>query len=91
MKLRDEAILLRQRLMALEDKLERVIILSKNMDQLNAKHCTLLSREVHEAFDRIKHLELTVFPNLARDIQDVHDIIGEGENKADNPLDHRKK
>lgn len=60
-------------------------------DELNAKHCNLLEKELVNAFERIKHIELTLFPNLMPDITRVHDIIGEGEDKADNPLDHRKK
>jgi hypothetical protein len=41
-----------------------------------------------DAFDRIMNLEMFVFPNLVRDMQSVHRIIGpEGE---ESPFDTRK-
>ena len=58
-------------------------------DQLLDRHCKMIEREVREAFERIKHLELSLFPNLGTDIVAVRDIIGEGEDRAENPLDRR--
>jgi len=88
--------MLQQRVRELEAQIEklnaranRIVKLGMDFDQLNSRHCKILDREVREAFDRIKHLELTLFPNLGHDIRAVHDIIGEGEDRADNPLDHR--
>jgi hypothetical protein len=60
-----------------------------NGDELGWKYCRLIHRDVKEAFDRIINLELTVFPNLQKDMDQVYNVIGEGENKADNPLDRR--
>ena len=59
-------------------------------DDLLNKHCKILEKELADAFERIKHLELTLFPNLGPDMLQLYDIIGEGEKKVDNPLDHRK-
>jgi hypothetical protein len=43
------------------------------------------------AFERIKNLEVSVFPNLRNDIESVHQIIGGNGVPADgNPLDSRK-
>ena len=46
----------------------------------------------HEsAFERIKNLEVAVFPNLLSDIERVHQIIGgQGVPAEKNPLDSRK-
>lgn len=43
------------------------------------------------AFERIKGLEVTVFPNLLKDIESVHRIVGgDGVPGKRNPLDYRK-
>lgn len=43
------------------------------------------------AFERIKNLEVSVFPNLLADIESVHQIIGgNGVPAEENPLDSRK-
>jgi hypothetical protein len=42
-------------------------------------------------FERIKNLEVAVFPNLPKDIERVHQIIGgDGVPAEKNPLDSRK-
>jgi hypothetical protein len=46
---------------------------------------------VNDAFERIKNIEVSVFPNLLKDIDSVHEIIGGNGVPADNnPLDSRK-
>ena len=51
--------------------------------------CTRNHRNTNEAFERVIHLELTVFPNLQSDMDDVYRITGE-EDPRENPLDRRK-
>src|ERR1700736_2922224 len=89
---------LRQKIARLEARLEelgtdyrKVVRSLGRYDELNAKHCNMLEKELADAFERIKHIELTLFPNLMPDITRLHGIIGDVEDKADNPLDHRKK
>ena len=53
------------------------------------EYCTRAHRDIKEAFDRVIHLELTVFPNLQSDMDDVYRITGEGDPR-ENPLDRRK-
>jgi hypothetical protein len=60
-------------------------------DELSWKYCKLLDRDVKNAFERIVNLELKVFPNLQNDIDEVYKAIGEGDDKANNPLDRRDK
>ena len=60
-------------------------------DEALKKFIDLHRRYIDEAFDRIMNIEVKIFPNLLRDINQVHDIIGDGEDKSINPLDHRKK
>ncbi len=55
------------------------------------KYVLTMDRDLANAYDRIKNLELTVFPNLAKDIKQVRDIIGDGEDKSENPLDKRPR
>ena len=55
------------------------------------KYVLAVDRDLADARDRIKNLELTVFPNLAQDIKQVRDIIGDGGDKSENPLDKRPR
>jgi hypothetical protein len=49
------------------------------------------SDKFRDAYDRIKNLEVAVFPNLFKDIESVHKIIGgTGVPKKNNPLDRKK-
>jgi hypothetical protein len=59
--------------------------------ELVNKHLHMHDVELTDAFDRIKNMELKFFPNLARDVDRLHKIIGQGEDLAHNPLDHRRK
>ena len=59
-------------------------------DRLNMERIKLIDADLVDAFERIKNIELKFFPNLAGDIIRLTDVIGEGEGKAYNPLDHRK-
>jgi hypothetical protein len=94
----DEISSLNHKLARLEARLEelgtdyrKVVRALSDYDQLQDKHCNLLETELGDAFERIKHIEFTLFPNLGRDITQLHDIFGDCEDKALNPLDHRKK
>lgn len=71
-------------------KLDEEIKHNANMDRLNTELRKLIEKDVIDAFERIKNIELRLFPNLACDISEINKIIGEGENRAWNPLDHRK-
>ena len=90
-KLREDIKHLTARVAELEYGLSRGAKIYGGFFEALQRHCMMLDRDQEDAFERIKHLELTVFPNLARDIQNVHDIIGEGESKAENPLDHPRR
>lgn len=79
-----------QHIKAVEQDLHRLAKTTHDYNGLTEKHIALVERDVVDAFDRIKNMEFTIFPNLAKDIVDVYRITGEGENKAHNPLDHRK-
>jgi regulator of replication initiation timing len=71
-------------------KLEKEIKHNANMDRLNTELRKLIENDVIDAFERIKNIELKVFPNLAGDIMRLNGIIGEDDGKAWNPLDQRK-
>jgi hypothetical protein len=58
-------------------------------DELGWRYCEYLERDVKNAFERIISLELTVFPNMQKDIDQIHTVIGEADNKVNNPLDRR--
>jgi hypothetical protein len=73
----------------LDYSLNRCVDGLNGIDEIAHKHLKLHDRDIHEALERIINLELTVFPNLQNDIDHVYKVIGEGDHKADNPLDHR--
>lgn len=54
-------------------------------------HIKVLQAELTDAFEGLKSVELKLFPNLSRDMLRIYDIIGEGEDKAYNPLDFRDR
>jgi predicted nucleic acid-binding Zn-ribbon protein len=59
-------------------------------DDLIWKRCGMIDRDIKEIYDRVIHLEHTMFPNLQNDMDAVYRITGEGDLKRENPLDHRK-
>src|SRR5258708_3715388 len=76
--------LLEQKLRNFGDHLFR---LSENF----MNHCEEQSDRFRDAYDRIKNLEVAAFPNLFKDIESVHKIIGEtGVPEKNNPLDRKK-
>jgi hypothetical protein len=74
----------------LSSHLERSVKVSGDFDKLLMNHCKHLDRTCGDFAERIQNIEFTVFPNLARDVVDLHNIIGAGEEKADNSLDRRE-
>jgi predicted nucleic acid-binding Zn-ribbon protein len=75
---------------ALLDGLNKLSKNSYEYDMLLNQHVKILDRQQDDAFGRIKNLEFKVFPNLAQDIKQAFDTIGDDNGKADNPLDRRK-
>ncbi len=75
------------------DKLERDFrSLSKSFvgcEELDAITRRITKNDLRYGFERIKNLELTVFPNLRTDITALADIIGDDDAKAYNPHDFR--
>ena len=80
---------LERTVVALALKLEKESNHTAAMFTLNTEIRTLIENEVMDAFERIKQIELTLFPNLAGDIVRLHRIVGEGDGRAWNPLDKR--
>lgn len=58
-------------------------------DDVLHKHRKAMQAEMRDAFERIAHLELTLFPHLSKAITHLNDVIGDQDTKAYNPLDYR--
>jgi hypothetical protein len=93
----DEINRLTNRVISLELRLEELVADYRKCvralggyDELLNKHCKLLDEEVADDFARIKNIELKFFPHLAKDIDRLGRIIGDPEEKPENPLDRRK-
>jgi hypothetical protein len=82
---------LEARLAGLTDKHQRNVTALMGCDAVLDKHRKLNDAELTDAFERIKKLELTIFPHLAGDIADLNRVIGNDERKAYNPLDFRDR
>jgi regulator of replication initiation timing len=80
---------LEQAIEALTQRLEEEIKPNDNMDRLNSELRRLVENDMFDAFQRIKSLELKLFPGLGGDIVHLNGIIGEGDGKAWNLLDKR--
>lgn len=88
--MRREMAVIAAKLESLRQDCDRGVIGLTKCDEVIWKRCDLIDRDVKEIFDRVINLELTTFPNLQRDMDDVYRITGEGDPKRDNPLDSRK-
>lgn len=73
----------------LDAKHNRAVDALAGYDQLLNQHCKLLDKEMTDAFERIKYLEVKVYPGLLDDITQIENVIGEADDKALNPLDSR--
>jgi len=80
---------LEARLAALTDKHQRDVKALMGCNDVLDKHRRVMLAEMNDAFERIAHIELTLFPNLPRDINHLNDVIGDQDTKAYNPLDFR--
>jgi hypothetical protein len=80
---------LEARLAALADKHQRDVKAVMGCDDVLDKHRKAMHAELNDAFERIAHIELTLFPNLPKDIDHLNDVIGDQDTKAYNPLDFR--
>ncbi len=87
---------LEQRIAALEvrlgkltDKQQRDVKALMGLDDVLDKHRKGIDADLTDAFDRIKNIEFTLFPNLIRDMRQLYRVIGDHEAKAFDPLDFR--
>jgi hypothetical protein len=83
---------------ALSKKLDALTRQEKDHGEITDEHLKLLSRvqKTHHialcnAFDRIQNIEVKLFPNLAADMLQVKNILGDGDDKVQNPLDQRPR
>lgn len=81
---------LEQRLEAQAFDLQRLAKACMGYDEQLDRHCKIHDGQIADAYGRIINLELKVFPNLARDMAGLHDVIGDADGRADHPLDRRK-
>jgi hypothetical protein len=88
-KLRAKVADLEALLAKLTDKHQRDVKALMGCDDILDKHRKATLAELTDAFDRIAHIELTLFPHLPRDIDHLNKVIGDQETKAYNPLDFR--
>jgi uncharacterized protein with von Willebrand factor type A (vWA) domain len=80
---------LEAQLAKLGDKHQRDVTALMGCDDVLDKHRKAMHVELNDAFERIAHIELTLFPHLPRDSNHLNDVIGDRETKAYNPLDFR--
>lgn len=80
---------LEARLVTLTDKHQRDVKALMGCDEILDKHRKAMLAELTDAFDRIAHIELTLFPHLPKDIGHLNKVIGDQDTKAYNPLDFR--
>ena len=80
-----------KRIESLEGELERLAKGNFQSHEIIRYHLEVHDRQIDEGLERIKTLELHAFPQVAADIVAIHQVIGDGESRADNPLDRRKE
>ena len=87
--LTDRVAILEARLEKLATQQERDVKALMSCDDVLDKHRKAAHAELTDAFERIAHIELTLFPHLPRDINHLNAVIGDQDTKAYNPLDFR--
>jgi predicted nucleic acid-binding Zn-ribbon protein len=80
---------LEAQLAKLADRHQRDVKALMGCDDVLDKHRKAMHAELTDAFERIAHIELTLFPHLPNDINHLNDVIGDQDAKAYNPLDFR--
>lgn len=80
---------LKAQLAKLTEKHQRDVKALMGCDDVLDKHRKAMHAELNDAFERIAHIELTLFPHLPKDINHLNDVIGHQDTKAYNPLDFR--
>lgn len=80
---------LEARLAKLTDKHQRDMKALMGCDDVLDKHRKVMLAELTDAFERIAHIEVTLFPHLPKDIDHLNKVIGDQDTKAYNPLDFR--
>ena len=73
---------------ALTLKVDKQIRHNDAMHRLADRVHNRIDSSLADAFERIKNMELRLFPNLASDILRLHEIVPH-DGKAWNPLDYR--
>jgi len=73
---------------ALTLKVDKQIKHNDAMHRLADRVHNRIDSSLADAFERIKNMELRLFPNLASDILRLHEIVPH-DGKAWNPLDYR--
>jgi len=82
---------LEARLEQLDKKYQRSVNALMGLHDVLDKRCTVMDAESADAFERIKHVELTLYPNLMKDMRHLYRVIGDHEPKAYNRLDFRDR
>jgi hypothetical protein len=74
----------------LHNELQRLTKAVSSHNQTTQRYCSIYDRDIAYAFERLANVELSVFPNLARDLVDLDKITGPCDDKANNPFDRRR-
>lgn len=82
---------LEARLEQLNEKYQRSVNGLMGLHDVLNKHRMRMDAESDDAFERIKNIELALFPRLIRDMRHLYSVIGDHEPKAYNPLDFRDR
>lgn len=87
--LRDRIASLEIKVLALTDKHRRDVTALIGRDDIFYDYRKMLSAQIADLQDRITKLELLAYPNLVRDMDHLHEVIGDRPTISCNPLDFR--
>lgn len=89
--LRDRIAALEIKVLSLTDKHRRDVSALIGCDDILHDYRKMQSAQIADLQDRITKLELLAYPNLVRDMDHLHEVIGERPTVACNPLDFRAR
>jgi hypothetical protein len=87
--LKDQVRRLEARLETLCLEFARLAKSHAGLDREIVTHLHVIHRDLGHIVERVESLELKTFPNLADDIIRLDDIIGDSDDRADDPRDWR--
>lgn len=69
----------------LQSEIDKTTHFATEFGAMTHKRLKIQRGKIEELFERMKNVEFSVFPNLARDIVQLYDVLGDCDNAPEDP------